>query len=143
MHPPRFPASCQTAVRRKNSFEVRWICNPEGSMPKVQLVVLACLAIVCSGIAADDEPKSKPLDRWVKYYTEVAQGYDIRLKSAPDEPLTVSAEPILVYSNPTIGFDTHGAFFVWTKNGRAEAIGAIWSKRIGAEATSRKNVNHE
>jgi hypothetical protein len=103
----------------------------------------AWLAIVFAGIAADDEPASKRLNRWVKYYTEVAQGYDMRLKSAPDEPLMVSAEPLLVYSNPTIGFDTHGAFFVWTRNGRAEAIGAIWSKRIGADETSRKNVNHE
>ena len=113
-------------------------------MPKIIPVLAtgAWLAIVCTGMPADDEPASKLLNRWVKYYTEVAQGYDVRLKSAPNEPLTVSAEPLLVYSNPTIGFDTHGAFFVWTRNGRAEAVGAIWSKRIGADETSRKNVNH-
>lgn len=112
-------------------------------MLKLHIALCACLAMVGAALAADGESPARPLDRWVKYYTEVAQGYDIRLRSAPKEPLVVSPEPLLVYSNPTIGFDTHGAFFVWTRNGRAEAIGAIWSKRISAEETSRKNVNHE
>jgi hypothetical protein len=101
------------------------------------------MGFTLAGVAAADEPPVKPLDRWVQYYTEVAQGYDVRLQSRPKEPLVVSPKPLLVYSNPTIGFDTHGAFFVWTRNGRPEAIGAIWSKRIGADETSRKNVNHE
>lgn len=112
-------------------------------MSKLKFALAAWLGLVCTSPAADGEPPAKLLDRWVKYYTEVARGYDVRLKSAPDEPLTVSAEPLLVYSNPTIGYDTHGAFFVWTRNGRAEAIGAIWSKRMGADPASLKNVNHE
>lgn len=91
----------------------------------------------------DDSVNKERLDRWVAYYTDVARGYDVRLKSVPDQPLAVSSEPILVYSNPTIGFDTHGAFFVWTRKGRAEAIAAIWSKKIDASTTSEKNVNHE
>ena len=112
-------------------------------MPKFNLVLLACLALHCSTIVADDEPKSKTLDHWVEYYKEVAKGYDMRLKSAPDEPLTVVAAPILVYSNPSSGRDTHGAFFVWTRHGRAEAIAAIWSKRTDAPVTSPRYVNHE
>jgi hypothetical protein len=103
---------------------------------------LLFLVVLCDGLSADDaQPKS--LDRWVKYYKEVAGGYDIRLKSAPNQPLVVSKEPILVYSNPSIGLDTHGAFFVWTRNGRAEAVAAIWSKRIADDPERRKNVNHE
>lgn len=114
---------------------------------RTAVVVLAVGLLTCRVSVADEPAEraadAKRLERWVEYYTQVAQEYDVRLKSAPDERLTVSAKPILVYSNPTIGLDTHGAFFVWTRNGRAEAIAAIWSKRIGPEVTSRKNVNHE
>jgi hypothetical protein len=110
-------------------------------MPKLRIVM--CAWLTCSVVVADDAAPPKSLEPWVKYYTEVAKGYDVRLQSEPDKPLAVSAEPVLVYVNPTIGFDTHGAFFVWTRNGRAEAIAAIWSKRQGVAATSLKNVNHE
>lgn len=106
-------------------------------------IAVATVTIACGTVWSEDEPKAKQLRRWVQYYKEVAKEYDIRLNSVPDEPLTVSSEPILVYSNPTIGLDTHGALFVWTRKGRAEVIGAIWSKRISSSVESRKNVNHE
>jgi hypothetical protein len=104
---------------------------------------LSWVVIAAVGEADEDRAASTTLRLWVEYYQEVASGYDIRLQSAPDERLAVSAKPVLVYSNPTIGYDTHGAIFVWTRNGRAEAIAAIWSKRIGADSKSLKNVNHE
>lgn len=112
-------------------------------MPRWLIAFLACLALPLSAIADDDGPKSKTMARWVEYYKEVAAGYDVRLQSASDQRLEVSAEPVLVYSNPTIGYDTHGAIFVWTRTGRAEVIGAIWSKQITPDPDSRKNVNHE
>ena len=108
------------------------------------VLVLGALAMFISLGAAEEpaDPSRKAFERWVEYYQEVAGGYDIRLKSQPDEPLEVSAEPVHVYTNPSSGLDTHGAFFVWTHNGRAEAIGAIWSKLTGRGSRIRY-VHHE
>ena len=87
--------------------------------------------------AVGDEPKPEPLNGWLKYYKEVAKSYDIRLKSKQDEPLVIIPEPVQIYANPSSGRDTHGAFFIWTNNGRAEVIASIWSSsyyaRIGVE----------
>lgn len=106
-------------------------------------VLLVSLAVVGPLEAADDAPdEQQQFERWVDYYQEVASGYDFRLKSAPDDPLTVTPEPVHVYTNPSSGRDSHGAFFVWTRNGRAEAIGAIWSKLTGRESPTRY-VIHE
>ena len=79
---------------------------------------------------------------WQSYYQDVANSYEFRLQSRPKERLQVSPKPVHVYSNPASGFGTHGAFFVWTSRGRAEAIGAIWSKQQRGN-TSQRGVHHE
>lgn len=103
------------------------------------------LSVVCAFSvleSAGDEPKPE-LNGWLKHYKEVAKTYDIRLKSKLDEPLVLIPEPVQVYSNPSSGRDTHGAFFIWTLNGRAEVIGAIWSRLSSESPDSQRFINHE
>jgi len=93
--------------------------------------------------AVGDEPKPESLNGWSKYYKEVAKDYDIRLKSRLDDPLVLIPEPVQVFSNPSSGRDTHGAFFIWTNNGRAEVIGSIWSRLASESPDSQRFINHE
>lgn len=90
----------------------------------------------------ESEERKQQLKKWAEYYQEVADGYDVRLSSDKGTPLSVSAKPIHFYTNPSSGLDSHGAFFVWTGRGRAQAIGAIWSKQTGPNS-ARRYVHHE
>ena len=78
----------------------------------------------------------------VEHYKKVAARYRFRQDQDGDREFQFVPEPILVYSNRASGRDSHGAFFVWTLDGRAEAIGAIWSYFIDSDRHLR-SINHE
>ncbi|HEY3968402.1 MAG TPA: hypothetical protein VGM05_27890 [Planctomycetaceae bacterium] len=77
-----------------------------------------------AGVGAGDEPpretgneSREKLDRFVK-------GYQL-FHGADRVPLEMQAEPVLRWPNSTR--DTQeGATFVWTRNGRPEAIACVW-----------------
>lgn len=79
---------------------------------------------------AKDADKSDPRFRgWLKYYQQVADEYQLYKGHSKDSDmrLTVSDHPLMTYAHPWQEGTTHGGFFVWTREGCAEVIAAIWS----------------
>src|SRR5688572_5742719 len=79
----------------------------------------------------EDASKNAEFQRWLDYYQDVANAYDIYLTSDPKTRLEVTPKPIMSYSHPAAMRGTHGAFFVWTRRGRPEVVGSIWSDEVG------------
>jgi hypothetical protein len=67
-----------------------------------------------------------------------AATYTIRLKGS-DRPLTLRPESVLTYSNPVMGA-VYGEVFVWTADGRPEAVAAIY--RFYSPGNYRENEFH-
>ena len=88
-------------------------------MRRTTMIVLVLLASIgqASGQqnAANDAAKNAEFQRWLEYYQDVANAYDIYLQSDPKTRLKVSPKPIMSYSHPAAMRGTHGAFFVWTR----------------------------
>jgi hypothetical protein len=78
---------------------------------------------------------------WTKFYSDQAAGYEIHLDGDKKIALLLHPNAILAYSNPVRLREQHGAVFVWTKQGRPEVIGTVWSK-LTADL-SRRRVAHE
>jgi hypothetical protein len=72
-------------------------------------------------------------ERWQKYYRRVAAEYD--MEQGKDLPCRLKLRPdsVLSYANPAGGGRSHGAMFVWTRDGRPEILGAIWSRQSGEQ----------
>ncbi len=112
------------------------------------LLALAALSSALSFTAqAQDEPrqedasKNAEFQRWLNYYQDVADAYDFYLASDPKNRLEVTPKPIMSYSHPVAMRGTHGAFFVWTRRGRPEVIGSIWSDEL--QGGEMRTVMHE
>ena len=104
------------------------------------LAVFVARASAQEDAAKGDAAKNAEFQRWLDYYQDVANAYDIYLKSDPDTRLEVTPKPIMSYSHPAAMRGTHGAFFVWTHRGRPEVVGSIWSDEI---AGGMRTVMHE
>jgi hypothetical protein len=105
-----------------------------------QIVLLGGLlaAWTASAFAQDERSEKAEFKRWINYYQNVATAYDVRLNDDEQTKLAVTREPIMTYSHASER--VHGAFFLWTHNGRPELVGSIWSDDVGA---GRRNVVHE
>lgn len=86
-------------------------------------------------VSADDAAtESKPKetireDRLCERYAAQASQYEMTL-SGSVKPLTLESKPIFRWLNPArVGRSQvhHGLLFAWTRNGRAEAIGTVFS----------------
>jgi len=99
----------------------------------------AALAMLILSVGQVDAVKEPPqteddktqLQRWQKYYAEVAAQYEMTCGEGLDTKLQFHSNPVLNYFNARSGAETYGSLFVWTDNGRPEIVGAIWSKRFG------------
>jgi hypothetical protein len=112
-------------------------------MPRTAAILLLLVSIgQASGQenAAKDAARNAEFQRWLEYYQDVANSYDIYLQSDLKTRLKVSPKPIMSYSHPAAMRGTHGAFFVWTRRGRPELVGSIWSDEI---AGGMRTVMHE
>ncbi|HEY3964151.1 MAG TPA: hypothetical protein VGM05_06315 [Planctomycetaceae bacterium] len=78
-------------------------------------------------------------EKWQKYYRSVAAEYDMEQGKEPPTRLKLQPEPVLSYANPGGNGRGHGAMFVWTREGRPEILGAIWSRQPG----DQRYVIHE
>jgi hypothetical protein len=67
-----------------------------------------------------------------------AMAYTIRLEGS-DQPLKLQPEPVLKWSNPVMG-TIYGDVFVWTANGRPEAVASIY--RFFSHDPHRANEFH-
>src|SRR5262245_41836335 len=100
-------------------------------MPSL-LLILALLAQTDAAKPANDADSDKvQFARWQKYYRGVAAEYD--MEAGRDKPvqLKFQPEPVFTYANPAGGQSSHGAMFIWTRDGRPEILGAIWSGQSG------------
>jgi hypothetical protein len=113
-------------------------------MKILSAVFVTLVFLIVPTVAQDEEgdERIKQLNKWTDYYQEVANSYNIRLASAPETRMEVTTKPVHSYANPSSGYDSHGAIFVWTARGRAQAIGAIWSRQTEPGSLER-SVNHE
>jgi hypothetical protein len=78
-------------------------------------------------------------ERWQRYYRSVAAEYEMEQGKELPTRLKLKAEPVLSYANPAGKGRSHGAIFVWTRDGRPEILGAIWSRQPG----DQRYVIHE
>ena len=85
------------------------------------------------------------MKRWVEYYQAEAAEYDIVLGESSDvEPsakLKLRREPVFRWAAPHVNNEFNGSVFVWTLNGRPEAIGSIWSKSE-VEIPGKRTICH-
>lgn len=76
----------------------------------------------------DPDFEREQVNRWMQFYTKEATKYEITLGGDAERKLELRREPVIRWTNPVIGNgSTHGACFVWTYDGRAEAFASIFS----------------
>lgn len=99
--------------------------------------------LVCLLLLGGDPPPQGDFQHWLDFYTAEAAKYEFFVDGRDDAPLTLEPAPIFHYSNPVRSADQHGALFVWTRNGRPEVIGSIWSSVPAGADASLRGVSHE
>jgi hypothetical protein len=102
----------------------------------VPLAALSLTLLILARSAPADDPaaESKPKettreDRLCERYAAQAAQYEMTVPGS-DKPLTLESKPIFRWLNPArVGRSQvhHGLLFAWTQNGRAEAIGTVFS----------------
>jgi hypothetical protein len=94
-------------------------------------------------MAAEPDDDAAGFQEWLKFYAAAAGEYAIEVQNAGAfRPLVLQPSPILQYTNPERGFQQHGAFYVWTLDGRPLCIGSIWSN-IPADDREHRWVANE
>jgi hypothetical protein len=82
------------------------------------------LSLLLTLISADsDDGLSKKM---LPIYIKEAEGYTLSVESESSRTLGLRREPIFEWLNP-VRRDTHGAIFVWLRDGRPAALGNIFS----------------
>jgi hypothetical protein len=89
------------------------------------LLVTAVAFGMTSPLCGDDRKDEKArAEEFLVVAKREAAAYTIRLLTS-DPPLALKPEPILKWSNPVVG-SIYGDVFIWTKNGRPEAVASIY-----------------
>lgn len=71
--------------------------------------------------------KKEQIQKWSKYYGRLAAEYDLKVPTeSGTEKLELLPVPVLRWHNP-IRATTHGECFVWTRDGRVEAVASLFS----------------
>lgn len=104
--------------------------------------MLALAVFAAAAMGQGDDSEDAKFQRWLAYYQDVADAYEVYVASDLDNRLKASPKPIMSYSHPATTRGTHGAFFVWTRRGRPELVGSIWSEDVPEEGSLRR-VMHE
>jgi hypothetical protein len=73
---------------------------------------------------ADTPANKENIEAALKLTQAAAAEYEIRVGD-DDKPLELQREPVLQWSNPDRG-EVHGNVFVWTRDGRPLAVGALF-----------------
>jgi hypothetical protein len=90
--------------------------------------------------AAQDVEKIQ-FERWQKYYRTVAAEYDMEVGREPKTELQLQPEPVFNWFNPAGGARSHGSMFVWTREGRPEVVGTIWTRQPVPTVQERVTVH--
>jgi hypothetical protein len=96
------------------------------------LLTMVAAGHCLSSRSVADEPKAPATARSREAIARVAGGYRLFL-GADRIPLKMQQEPVLRWPNPTRK-TPEGATFVWTLDGRPEAIGCVWDRGVLSHA---------
>lgn len=103
------------------------------------------IATIIAGMwGAEPNSDAAAFQEWLKFYGASAAKYRIEVEDAKGkfQSLTLQPTPVLQYTNPERGFQQHGAFYVWTHQGRPYCLGSIWSN-IPADDREHRWVANE
>jgi hypothetical protein len=112
---------------------------------KSTLIVIVTFAALAGAAAAQDEPadaEQAAFKRWLEFYAAEAAGYELFINDKPPQKLKLETPPLLTYTNPVRTGSQHGAIYVWTLDGRPEAIASFWSTYVAGDSAQR-DVTHE
>lgn len=94
----------------------------------IALTALAILlAATSESLCSAESPSKSVVKDWMDFYLQRAKGYEIIVNDEAGESLQLHPSSLLQYTNPVRQREQHGAVFVWTADGRPQAIGTIWS----------------
>lgn len=79
--------------------------------------------------------------KWNEFYRTDAAAYAIFLNGDREKVLKMQPDPVLLWSNPVRVGETNGAVFVWTHNGRAEAVGTVFS-HLSRQDPGKRYIAH-
>jgi hypothetical protein len=97
-------------------------------------VAVACLMIPAQ---ADISAVDRQQKQWNDFYAAQAAKYTIVMADDSVSQLVFKPEPMLFWSNSVRGGETNGSVFVWMRDGRAEAVGTVFSFLDRSDPTQR------
>lgn len=92
-------------------------------------------------VLATADPDDGLANKMLPIYRTEITAYSMAVESAPKKKLGLKKEPVLEWSNPVRPTQSQGVVFLWLREGRAAALGCIFSQR-GSEPKTRR-VIHE
>ena len=107
---------------------------------RVLIASILLLSLAATGVRAEDavDAESERDQRWQEFYRAEAAAYEFTTAGAQPETLELRPEPVMQWVSLN---DFNGDVFIWTRDGRPEVVGTIFSVPAGAEG--RRNVVHE
>ena len=96
-------------------------------MRLIATVFSICVLLIPYAGWGQERSVDKPLRGWTDFYAQRITQYEIVSAEDHEAKLELRREPLLMYTNPVRGRDQHGAVFAWTRDGRPEVLGTVWS----------------
>ncbi len=90
----------------------------------------------------DETDEAEQRKKWFAFYDKQAASYQLAFADQPEEKLLLKPTPISSYSNPVRTGQQHGSVYVWTRDGRPQAISSIWSS-VPQHSPGKRSVAHE
>lgn len=112
---------------------------------KATLFLFTLIAAWATVAVAQQEPADSAqadFKRWLDFYAAEAADYELFITGEPERKLKLETPPLLTYTNPVRAGGQHGAIYVWTLDGRPEAIASMWSTDVAGNPALR-DVTHE
>ncbi len=112
---------------------------------KSTLIVIASFAALAGAAAAQQGPadaEQAGFKRWLAFYAAEAAEYELFIEDKTPQKLQLETPPVMTYTNPVRAGSQHGAIYVWTLDGRPEAIASFWSTDVAGNSALR-DVTHE
>jgi hypothetical protein len=110
------------------------------SQMSLTIIVLCLLGQGDPIVGNSTDTNSIQQKKWNDYYAQQAAEYEIR---SGDDPVLLPLQPnaVLYWSNPVRIGETNGAVFVWTREGRIEVVGTVFSY-LDRQDQSKRVIAH-
>ena len=103
----------------------------------MKATIVLSLLLACASGQSDAARTER--ERLFKLHLDDALEYTIYRDASRSERLEFRKEPVYVWTNPVRAAQQDGLVFIWTRRGRPEAIGTIFSSPAGG----KRGVTHE